>query len=741
MKKKKNIITHFNNVAPTINDDITLLYDEGQHWFNTVTKIEYLCKSNIEGAAVWEEVGSGGGSEGTITPDAILITKVYSDIEIAALPANTLFWDDVNQTYAYKLADGGTIQINQEPFDLYTNLEGTGIVEMDMVSVCGASGNRTAICLTDATDNTKSRNCIGMVTVLSIGNNNVGRITKNGGKVRGLNTNISGWVEGDTLWVDPLNKGKLTNIEPAAGYNKIMVGILSVKHSTNGVIELAINVIPKLSSLSDVDGVASEVLDTDSVLIKQASSGLFKTSLFSTLKTFFSTIFRLKTEIGDAHGFINPPNASNFTISVSAGGLVTINLLSNAGNYKINGTEYVNNGLTLANITPSLGQNSVCINSSGLVVTETDIMNLIKIPCLFFNWDGTAAILSDELHLSNRNLIQHKKEHETDGSRYVSGFATTFGTLATNTFSSALGVIRDEERYHSIGAKTNLTIMYRNAALTAMITEAASTAVQKLNGTVPRWDNNGVLTDVANGNYGVAFIYATNRKIGATSAGARTDVELVSVIGQAEYTSLAAAQAATHTLAGMSVAEWKLLYIHIGRRTGGGGGSYTFIQADDKRTVTTGLATSGSGLTSLPASSITVTASGNLGTNAQTSLENLDAVKVDKSLYDANSILIATADNTPIALTVGASTFVGRKASGDISALTASEARTVLNVADGATANAKASAAEIAAATDDTKYMTPKDFKDAGQVNIGDYITMTSNPTTKCLEINVNFPA
>lgn len=48
------------------------------------------------------------------------------------------------------------------------------------------------------------------------------------------------------------------------------------------------------------------------------------------------------------------------------------------------------------------------------------------------------------------------------------------------------------------------------------------------------------------------------------------------------------------------------------------------------------------------------------------------------SLYDANTILAATTDDTPVALTVAASRFVGRKASGDIAALTAAEAAAVL---------------------------------------------------------------
>jgi hypothetical protein len=61
---------------------------------------------------------------------------------------------------------------------------------------------------------------------------------------------------------------------------------------------------------------------------------------------------------------------------------------------------------------------------------------------------------------------------------------------------------------------------------------------------------------------------------------------------------------------------------------------------------------------------------------------------VTKALYDANSILYATSDNTPLALTVGASTVVGRKASGDIVALTPAEIVGVVKVGVPAAYNA-----------------------------------------------------
>ena len=53
--------------------------------------------------------------------------------------------------------------------------------------------------------------------------------------------------------------------------------------------------------------------------------------------------------------------------------------------------------------------------------------------------------------------------------------------------------------------------------------------------------------------------------------------------------------------------------------------------------------------------------------------------KVD---YDANSILYATTDNTPTALTIEASSVVGRKATGDIAALTGAEVKALLAIVE-----------------------------------------------------------
>jgi hypothetical protein len=73
-------------------------------------------------------------------------------------------------------------------------------------------------------------------------------------------------------------------------------------------------------------------------------------------------------------------------------------------------------------------------------------------------------------------------------------------------------------------------------------------------------------------------------------------------------------------------------------------------------------------------------------TNAFTDAEKTAlAGAVLESDYNAHTILQATTDNTPVALTVAEQTLVGRITAGNITALTTAQVRTLLNVVDGAT--------------------------------------------------------
>ena len=66
------------------------------------------------------------------------------------------------------------------------------------------------------------------------------------------------------------------------------------------------------------------------------------------------------------------------------------------------------------------------------------------------------------------------------------------------------------------------------------------------------------------------------------------------------------------------------------------------------------------------------------GSSKRVSFSNLVTGQVSNTLYDANTILKADTDNTPAALSVTSSTFVGRKSSGSIAAMSVSESKTEL---------------------------------------------------------------
>lgn len=65
-------------------------------------------------------------------------------------------------------------------------------------------------------------------------------------------------------------------------------------------------------------------------------------------------------------------------------------------------------------------------------------------------------------------------------------------------------------------------------------------------------------------------------------------------------------------------------------------------------------------------------------TEAINALETADTNSTN--LYNANTILAATTDNTPAAITVAEETIVGRSTGGEIDALTATEVKTILGL-------------------------------------------------------------
>lgn len=82
-------------------------------------------------------------------------------------------------------------------------------------------------------------------------------------------------------------------------------------------------------------------------------------------------------------------------------------------------------------------------------------------------------------------------------------------------------------------------------------------------------------------------------------------------------------------------------------------------------------------------------------------------------------------------------TIIGRvtASTGVPEALSAANVRTIINVADGATANAKATGAEIDTGTDDAKFATAKSLKDSGYLSSMDDVTAASDSAAGKVEL------
>lgn len=90
--------------------------------------------------------------------------------------------------------------------------------------------------------------------------------------------------------------------------------------------------------------------------------------------------------------------------------------------------------------------------------------------------------------------------------------------------------------------------------------------------------------------------------------------------------------------------------------------------------------TAQSAATAAQGTATTAQSAASSASTAATAAQTTANAAVPKALFDANTLLKADTDNTPAALVVPASTFVGRAASGGIAALSVAQAQTLLGV-------------------------------------------------------------
>jgi hypothetical protein len=276
------------------------------------------------------------------------------------------------------------------------------------------------------------------------------------------------------------------------------------------------------------------------------------------------------------HGFENRTDSS-FEI---VGGYYQISPTTTSYTFWVNGVKFVETTLQEVEITDNLKQTYVYFDNTGTLQKATsvwDINDLSVIPVAIVYKDGSIYFPGDERHGSMRALPWHKWAHKTIGARYDSGFT---GTFTDTTLSVEQGVLSDEDLdFDSGGTLTSCSIWYRNATVTAMRVELASSTPFRVSvGGIIQYDAAGTLTEADNNKYVNNWVYADN------------NYGISVVVGQAQYNTLAQARSASFpSFPGFTTLEWKLLYRITYQRSGT---SEVYIENADYRNVSNGPAAS-----------------------------------------------------------------------------------------------------------------------------------------------------
>lgn len=127
---------------------------------------------------------------------------------------------------------------------------GSTVAKATVVYLNGRQGDRPKIALSLASSEMSSTKTFGLVydDILDMADGQV--ITT--GLLSGLDTDVVGWTEGDSLWLSATVAGEYTNVKPAAPNHAVFIGTLVRKHPTQGSIQVKIQNGYELEELHNV---------------------------------------------------------------------------------------------------------------------------------------------------------------------------------------------------------------------------------------------------------------------------------------------------------------------------------------------------------------------------------------------------------------------------------------------------------------------------------------------------------
>lgn len=239
------------------------------------------------------DVGHNHSGEG-INPDYIVLDEEYTDLTMVALPVGSLFYNVDQLSWLLKTSTTTYLNLGEE--NTYIAKNGDGITHLEGQATYVTSGGGNLDVMTLASSANGKVDALATHDVSHTGNWR--GMYCFGGKVRTFpysnviksTDNENTWIEGAELYLCS-EPGRYSTTKEAAPAKCSVVGKITQRNGANISVSFRPFKAIAFEDLSNVDGNATTLADTDEHLFKDVVTGLIKKITHSNLVTKLATKF------------------------------------------------------------------------------------------------------------------------------------------------------------------------------------------------------------------------------------------------------------------------------------------------------------------------------------------------------------------------------------------------------------------------------------------------------------------